>query len=199
MVTNIFAQNIEPNDLEVIVQINSFIEYILLYKSCPKIAIYILNKYPDEKVPLFKLLEKEIQIHLKNNPINYELVCDILNIDPKRDIKDRLEMLKGTENMKEKPIDNVIEKISQKEYYYSLVEEMQKKRVFNGEFPQNDEIHYLCDISKNNRLELLPGENDNFATIGYGNDIFGSTYKLKYDIPNFKNIIPNNRECMFIN
>ena len=201
-VKNIFAQdyyafppnafgNPIGNPIESTIQVNSFMEYILLYKSCPEIVEYVLNKYPNEKKLLIdsKLLEKkEVQIYLQNNLPIHNLLCNILNIMPGKVIKDNTENLLGTKFVEKIPIEECIRTYRvAREAMYSL-----------NRTPKNDSVY--CDTCNNSQTYNIISEYKEFAIMNYGDtDHLKSPYELKYYISDFKTFIEDQPKPYFIN
>lgn len=164
-VKEIFPQNyyvFQDNNLnprECITQVDTFMEYILLYKTCPKIVMYVLDRYPDQKLLVRqKISGDEMHIYLQNNPVIFNLLSDTLELIPKKELKDNTESKKG---------EHFIEPMA-KEEYTKKYNDILRAHSHDANHPDN-ELYYLCNTNESDlsfHIDGLPDLKHKYTTFG---------------------------------
>lgn len=176
-----------------IAKLNYFIEYILLYKSCPQLLTYILDKYPYEQQiiinsEIFKSREIMVNghleefnptlIHLQNNKFNYETVCKILNISSKI----KTDVVSGICTRDSVNNDEIMENYRLKYLNHTLQDDLTNSKIMHEIGPNSENM-----------------KDNNFIDFNSCNIIKNTNKDLRYSISNFydfvKNMKPPTQDC----
>jgi hypothetical protein len=171
------------NQLEHIVEIKSFMEYILLYKSCPQIVTYILETYPEQKLFVKQYMSsKEVLLYLQNKPEVFKLLSETFCIIPKKELKDISEIPEQIDVSKMgMPSGN--EPGSGEKYARALTN------------PHIDIIPSPPDLMENNKIKNLLGEKPPLEIKLFNNHVEkfeNEDHEIAYDLEQSKRIFYNN-------